>query len=63
MSLLTCVKEGLFAPEQLACYYVNREGRGSIFSRETVNKEGQLSGGLSSFLEPELEDIKDLLFQ
>ncbi len=59
LSLLSCVKEGLIQPEQLACYSVDRDGRRSIFKREIVTKDGQIPGGLSSFMEPELEDLKN----
>jgi hypothetical protein len=61
LSLLTCVKEGLLEPDQLACFYVDRERRKTLFKRETVTKNGQVSEGLSAFMEAELEDIKSFI--
>jgi len=61
LSLLACVKERLLKPEQLACYHVAREKRQTIFTREPVSAEGQISGGLSSFMEGELQDIRTFL--
>jgi len=61
LSLLACVKEGLLKPEQLACYHVAREKRQTMFTRELVSAEGQISGGLSSFMEGELKDIRTFL--
>jgi predicted ATPase len=60
LSLLACVRAGQIPAEEIACYYVDREGRRSIFKREPVTSDGQVSDGLSSFMEPELEDIQSL---
>ena len=61
LSLLACVKEGRLGPEELMCYHVTREKKRTIFSREPVSEDGQISGGLSSFMEGELQDIKIFL--
>lgn len=61
LSLLACVKERLLKPEQLRCYHVLREKRLTTFVHEPVSAEGQISGGLSSFMEGELQDIKTFL--
>jgi len=61
LSLLACVKEGLLKPEQLRCYHVAREKKQTTFVHEAVSSEGQISGGLSSFVEAELQDIKTFL--
>jgi predicted ATPase len=61
LSLLACVQEGILSPDDLCCYYVKREKKKSIFSRADVNNNGQISGGLSSFMDAELEDIKSFL--
>jgi predicted ATPase len=61
LSLLACVKEGLLKPEQLRCYHVARERRDTTFTSERVSADGQISGGLSSFMEGELQDIKTFL--
>ncbi|MGH8581380.1 MAG: AAA family ATPase [Gammaproteobacteria bacterium] len=61
LSLLACVKEKRLPPEQLRCYHVSREGKRTAFNHEPVSEQGQISGGLSSFMEGELEDIKTFL--
>ena len=61
LSILACVKEKLLRPEQLRCYHVTREKKQSIFNHEPVSEDGQISGGLSSFMEGELQDIKSFL--
>jgi hypothetical protein len=61
LSLLACVKEKRLSPDQLRCYHVTREGKHTIFNPAAVSGEGQVSGGLSSFMEAELQDIKSFL--
>lgn len=61
VSILACVKEKLLRPDQLRCYHVSREKKQTIFKPEPVSEDGQISGGLSSFLEGELQDIKSFL--
>ena len=61
LSILACVKEGLLSPDQLRCYHVSREKKQTTFTYEPVSGTGQISGGLSSFMEGELQDIKSFL--
>jgi hypothetical protein len=61
LSILACVKEGALKPDQVRCYHVVREGKKTAFNHAPVSSDGQVSGGLSSFLEGELEDIKSFL--
>ncbi len=61
LSILACVKEKLLRPEQVRCYHVSREGKQTNFNLEPVSEDGQISGGLSSFMEGELQDIKSFL--
>ncbi|HEV2422813.1 MAG TPA: AAA family ATPase [Candidatus Acidoferrales bacterium] len=61
LSILACVKEKLLAPEDLRCYHVAREGKRTIFNHEPVSVDGQIAGGLASFMEGELQDIKSFL--
>jgi hypothetical protein len=61
LSILACVKEKILEPQQLRCYHVSRERKQTVFSHEPVSAEGQISGGLASFLEGELRDIKTFL--
>ncbi len=58
LSLLAQVTEGLLSPEELACYFAeNRHGR-SVFTRQQVNERGQIEGGLRTFIEAEMEDLR-----
>jgi hypothetical protein len=61
LSMLACVKEKLLRPEQIRCYHVTREKKQTVFNHEPVSADGQISGGLSSFMEGELQDIKSFL--
>jgi len=61
LSLLACVKEKILLPDQIRCYHVCRQGKQTTFNPERVSEEGQISGGLASFVEAELQDIKSFL--
>jgi len=61
LALLAAVSSGVLRPDELACYLCTKEKGESRFERQRVNSKGQLEGGLSSFMEGELEDLKDLL--
>ena len=61
MSLLALVAEGAHSPDGLAIYLVAKDGKESKFQRQQVNKNGQIEGGLASFIEGELEDMKAFL--
>jgi hypothetical protein len=58
MALLAEVARGRLAPEQLACYWTVKKGKEAQFERQQVNERGQIEGGLASFMEGELEDLK-----
>jgi predicted ATPase len=61
VALLTQVVEGELSPEQLGLYLTSKEDKATIFTRQEVNKEGQVEGGLASFMEAELEDLQKFL--
>lgn len=61
LSILACVKEKHLSADDVRCYHVNRLRKHSTFNSEPVSHEGQISGGLSSFMEGELQDIKSFL--
>jgi len=61
LALLAMVAKGELKPENLACYLAQKKGKATIFERQMVNENGQIEGGLSSFLEGELEDIRTFL--
>jgi len=60
-ALLTLVAQGDLDPYDLACYYAVKDGKSTRFERQKVNEKGQIEGGLVSFLEGEMEDIRTLL--
>lgn len=61
LALLSLVAEEKIKPTQLAFYYVKKEGKKAVFERQTVRENGQLEGGLTSFIGAELQDLKTLL--
>jgi len=61
LSILACVKEKLLLPSQIRCYHATRKKKETVFSREEVSDNGQISGGLASFMEAELEDVRTFL--
>lgn len=60
-SLLALVAEGSFPARDLALYFCEKQGWHTNFTRQAVNEDGQVEGGLRSFLEAELEDLKKIL--
>lgn len=61
LSILACVKEKLLTPDQVRCYHVTREKKQTVFTHQQVSEDGQIAGGLASFMEGELQDIKSFL--
>lgn len=61
LSMLACVKEGLLDATKLRCYQVSRAKKQTTFNPAPVSKDGQISGGLASFVEGELQDIRSFL--
>ena len=61
LAMLASVARAELKPEDLACYLVQKKKKTTVFERQAVNEDGQVDGGLSSFLEGELEDVKAFL--
>jgi predicted ATPase len=61
VALLAAVSKGEIEPEDIACYLVVKENGMTNFKRQSVTEEGQIEGGLRSFVEGELEDIQEFL--
>ncbi|MYC07942.1 MAG: ATP-binding protein [Chloroflexi bacterium] len=61
LSLLALVAEDTYSPDNLAIYHVTKKGKESEFQRQQVNENGQVEGGLATFMEGELEDMKAFL--
>ncbi len=60
-ALLSLVARGELHPSEIAFYLAQKEGKITQFERQSVNEEGQIKGGLRSFMEGELEDIRTFL--
>jgi len=61
LAILSAVADNLLAPEEVRCYLTTKEKKLTSFGEQKVNKDGQVEGGLTSFMEAELEDIKRFL--
>lgn len=61
LAILACVREGLIKSSDVLCHQVSRSGKKTTFTEEEVSDQGQIAGGLASFMEGELEDIKTFL--
>lgn len=60
-ALLSAVAEGALSPQNIRCYLTLKDGRKTIFKGQNVQENGQIEGGLTSFVEAELEDLKKML--
>lgn len=57
LALLSEVARSNIKPEEVAFYLTTKEGKETKFERQEINKHGQIEGGLTSFMEGELEDL------
>lgn len=60
-AFLSLVAREELDPSELACYLVQKEAGETRVVPQQVNEEGQVEGGLLSFMEGELEDLRSLL--
>ena len=61
ISLLALVSEGVLDQNKVRCYLTAKEKRTTMFKDQKLSVNGQIEGGLSSFMEGELDDIKKFL--
>ena len=60
--LLTLVAEGKLSPEEVAIYSFEKDENGVCFAREIeVTEHGQVVGGLKSFFETDLDEMRRLV--
>ncbi len=59
MSLLNAVARKRLSADDLAVYYLSREGDAAKIERQEVNEKGQIEGGLKAFYETELRETKE----
>ena len=60
LALLGAVSKKQLTPGDISCYLCTKDKKRSKFERQSVNADGQVEGGLASFMEGELEDLKDI---
>lgn len=60
-SILAVVADGTLTPDDVRCYLTTKERRKSKFVMQTVQHNGQIEGGLTTFVEAELEDLKKMV--
>lgn len=60
-ALLSLISEDELKPEELSCYLSKRERKETVLEHQQVEEGGQIKGGLASFMEAELEDLKTFL--
>lgn len=60
-SLLASAREGIISSAEVKCYLCRKENRRTEFKLQKVQKNGQIEGGLASFVEAELQDLKTML--
>ncbi|SRR6266480_1862541 len=58
VSVLGCVADGVLSPEDVRCYHVIKEKRVTEYKNQKVSQNGQIEGGLASFIEAELKNLK-----
>lgn len=61
LALLTLVQRKKLEPDFLACYLTQKNNKETTFDLQAVEPTGQIKGGLRSFMEGELEDLKEFL--
>jgi energy-coupling factor transporter ATP-binding protein EcfA2 len=61
ISLLGSVARGELSPSDIMIYLAEVKRGETVFTPQEVNEKGQVRGGLASFIEAELEDIKAFL--
>jgi len=57
-SVLAAVRRKDIQYRDVKCYFVEKEGKITKFEEQKISENGQIEGGLSSFIEGELEDLK-----
>lgn len=60
-SILAVVSEGNLKKDEIKCYLVLKEKKTTQYNEQKVQETGQIEGGLSSFVEAEVADLKQFL--
>ena len=60
-SLLAVVAEGNLQTDEIKCYLASKDKKSTSYKEQRVQQSGQIEGGLSAFVEAEIEDLKKFL--
>ncbi|MCS7264713.1 MAG: ATP-binding protein [Armatimonadetes bacterium] len=60
-ALLAEVARSNLTPSEISCYLATKDGKEAKFERQRVDEHGGIEGGLKSFVESELEDLRVFL--
>lgn len=60
-SLLSLVADKYISPQDIKCYFVTKPQRESIIQEQKIRENGQIEGGLISFMEEEIKPVKRIL--
>jgi predicted ATPase len=60
-AVLAAITRREIPADSVRFYLVEKEGKETVFRHQAVTEAGQIEGGMKTFIEGELEDIKALL--
>jgi AAA15 family ATPase/GTPase len=60
-AILGLISKGKIKPEDFSCYLTSKSDVETKLEHQEINEEGQVEGGLKSFVETELEDVRAFL--
>jgi len=60
-AFLSLVAEKSITPQDIKCYFITKSKRETVIEEQHVNEKGQIKGGLISFMEEEIKNIKAIL--
>jgi predicted ATPase len=61
IELLNALVKQTAIPDDVRIYYLYKERSKTIIENQTVSSNGQIEGGLKSFYETELEQMRDFI--
>ena len=61
VAFLALVAKSELNPSDFACYLAKKDAMETNFERQIVKENGQIEGGLASFIEAELADVRDFM--
>ena len=61
LALLNAVSDKLISPADIVCYLTTKSKKTTVYAEQKIEENGQIEGGLASFIEAETEDLKKFL--